>query len=91
VLDGQLEVSSGSDTRQAWRGSLLHFDPGERHEVRAKTDTRILLLLAPWPGVGHPSAVARPARDGERHSPSGELAHLKTIRTKIVRTIVAEL
>jgi len=55
VLDGQLEVSSAADMRQVGRGSLLHFDPGERHEVRARTDARVLLLLAPWPGVGHPS------------------------------------
>ncbi len=55
VLDGQLEVSSGSETQRVGQGSLLHFDPGERHEVRAKADTRILLLLAPWPGAGHPS------------------------------------
>jgi quercetin dioxygenase-like cupin family protein len=55
VLDGTLEVSSGSDRRDVGRGSLIHFAPGERHEVRATTDTRILLLLAPWPGDGHPS------------------------------------
>src|SRR5579864_8972762 len=58
VLDGRLEVSSGSHVRRVGDGSLLHFDPGERHEVRAKTDTRILLLLAPWPGAGHPSLRA---------------------------------
>jgi len=34
---------------------VAHFDPKERHEVRAKTDTRLLLFLAPWPGEGHPS------------------------------------
>jgi hypothetical protein len=28
------------------------FDPAERREVRATADTRLLLLLAPWPGVG---------------------------------------
>jgi hypothetical protein len=25
--------------------------------VSAKTDTRLLLFLAPWPGEGHPSAA----------------------------------
>ena len=55
VLDGRLEVSSGSDCREVGPGSLIHFSPGERHEVHAKTYTRILLLLAPWPGAGHPS------------------------------------
>jgi hypothetical protein len=32
------------------------WDPRERHEVRATTDSRLLLLLAPWPGDGHPGA-----------------------------------
>jgi len=32
------------------------FDPGERHEVRARSDARLLLVLAPWPGDGHPGA-----------------------------------
>ena len=32
------------------------FDPKERHEVRAVTDARLLLVLAPWPGEGHPGA-----------------------------------
>ena len=58
VLDGQLEVSSGSASRQLGRGSLLHFDPGERHEGRAQTETRIPLLLAPCPGPEHPSLRA---------------------------------
>jgi hypothetical protein len=32
------------------------FDPRERHTVTARTDTRLLLVLAPWPGDGHPGA-----------------------------------
>jgi hypothetical protein len=32
------------------------FDPHERHEVRATRDARLLLVLAPWPGDGHPGA-----------------------------------
>jgi hypothetical protein len=36
-------------------GLLSHFDPAERHSVRAVNDSRLVLVLAPWPGVGHPS------------------------------------
>ena len=36
-------------------GLLAIFDPQERHEVQAVEDSRILLLLSPWPGDGHPS------------------------------------
>jgi len=37
-------------------GFAAVFDPHERHEVRATTDARLLLVLAPWPGDGHPGA-----------------------------------
>jgi len=37
-------------------GLLAVFEPGERHEVRARSDARLLLVLAPWPGEGHPGA-----------------------------------
>ena len=37
-------------------GLLAVFDPGERHEVRARSAARLLLVLAPWPGDGHPGA-----------------------------------
>jgi quercetin dioxygenase-like cupin family protein len=54
VVDGEVEVEAGETVRAA-TGALFVFDPKERHEVRAKTDARLLLFLAPWPGEGHPS------------------------------------
>ena len=36
-------------------GFVAHFDPQQPHEVRATTDSLLVLLLAPWPGEGHPS------------------------------------
>jgi hypothetical protein len=48
-------LASTKDARIAGtQGLLVEFDPGERHAVRAVSDTRLLLLLTPWPGVGHP-------------------------------------
>ena len=35
-------------------GFLAHFEPAEPHEVRATRDARLVLLLSPWPGDGHP-------------------------------------
>ena len=46
------------DTVSGGTGLLALFDPGERHEVRARSDARLLLVLAPWPGEGHPSQGA---------------------------------
>ncbi len=58
LLDGRLLVRSGEGERRLESHGLLHFEPGERHEVEALTDSRLLLCLAPWPGEGHPSRSA---------------------------------
>ena len=50
-----MEVEQNGDTSAGGPGFLAHFEPNERHEVRAKTDARLILLLSPWPGDGHPS------------------------------------
>lgn len=58
VHSGAVEVSAGAETRTVSSGGLLHFDPQERHEVRGREESLLLLLLAPWPGPGHPSLGA---------------------------------
>ena len=58
VADGQIEIDQGADTVRGGVGFLSHFAPGERRTVRAITDARIVLVLAPWPGEGHPSDLA---------------------------------
>jgi quercetin dioxygenase-like cupin family protein len=55
VAAGEIEVVQDGASVSGGAGFVAHFDPKERHEVRAKTDTRLLLFLAPWPGEGHPS------------------------------------
>jgi quercetin dioxygenase-like cupin family protein len=56
VTDGEIEVTdSGDDSVTGSTGLLCVFDPNERHEVTAKSDSRLLLVLSPWPGEGHPS------------------------------------
>ena len=55
VADGQVEVADGGETETAGPGYLAHFDPNERRIVRAMSDARIVLVLGPWPGEGHPS------------------------------------
>lgn len=56
VIDGAIEVSEpGGEAVSGEHGFMAEWDPGERHEVKATSDARLLLLLAPWPGEGHPS------------------------------------
>lgn len=56
VVNGAIEIEdSGGQSISGGPGLLVGFDPNERREVRAADDSRILLLLSPWPGKGHPS------------------------------------
>jgi quercetin dioxygenase-like cupin family protein len=59
VVSGAITISdsNGSSTDGA-PGFFAEFDPKERREVKAVEDSRLLLLLSPWPGKGHPSASA---------------------------------
>ena len=54
VADGEIEVEEGDRTVTGGAGLLLHFEPNERREVRATADARLILMLSPWPGEGHP-------------------------------------
>jgi quercetin dioxygenase-like cupin family protein len=55
VVDGEVELAEGGESRTAGVGAVTHWVPQERHEVRATSDARLLLILAPWPGPGHPN------------------------------------
>lgn len=56
VVSGQVElVDIDGETVSGGAGLFADFDPNERREVRATQDARILLILTPWPGEGHPS------------------------------------
>jgi quercetin dioxygenase-like cupin family protein len=74
VVDGEVDVLEGGGTGsvRAGAGGFFVFEPHERHEVRAVSDARLLLVLAPWPGDGHPGAredaAARRAEAGPEPS-----------------------
>jgi quercetin dioxygenase-like cupin family protein len=55
VVDGQVEVEAAGETATGGPGFLALTAPKERHEVRAISDAQLVLVLAPWPGEGHPS------------------------------------
>jgi len=58
VADGEIEISHDGKSVTGGPGFLSHFEPNERRAVRAVKDARLVLVLAPWPGVGHPSRAA---------------------------------
>ena len=58
VLTGEAEfTTSAGETVSGGAGLTVEFAPGERHAVLARRTTRLLLLLTPWPGPGHPGAM----------------------------------
>ena len=56
VISGDVDVERSGEVASAGAGTFVVFEPHERHEVRARSDARLLLVLAPWPGKGHPGA-----------------------------------
>ena len=58
VASGEVEISTDGQTETGGAGLVSHFQPNERRTVRAVSDARIVMVLSPWPGVGHPSRAA---------------------------------
>jgi quercetin dioxygenase-like cupin family protein len=75
VVAGQIEVTAGPDGPvQGEPGMLFEFAPQERHEVLGRSDARLLLLLAPWPGDGHPGAMTLEQKSHARADAADHLA-----------------
>lgn len=56
VARGAIEIDDADgETVGGGPGLVAEFNPNEVRTVRATEDARILLLLSPWPGKGHPS------------------------------------
>jgi hypothetical protein len=58
VIAGEVEIVSATGERASGdTGLLVEIAATERHQVVARSDARLLLLLTPWPGVDHPGAM----------------------------------
>jgi quercetin dioxygenase-like cupin family protein len=72
VIYGEVGISSHAGrTIDAQPGTLVQFAPQERHEVKALADSRLLLLLTPWPGPGHPGAMTLEEKTDVRDRAAG--------------------
>jgi mannose-6-phosphate isomerase-like protein (cupin superfamily) len=61
VVDGSARIEAGGETLDAGVGTMVSFDPDERHVVASESGAKILLMLTPWPGVGHYRGDPSPA------------------------------
>jgi quercetin dioxygenase-like cupin family protein len=57
VVEGDVDVAEDGDVAGAGAGHLFEFAPGERRTITARSDARLLMVLSPWPGDGHPGAM----------------------------------
>jgi|SRR3954447_20990924 len=58
VVDGDVDVAEADgDYASAGPGHLFEFEPGERRTIVARSEARLLMILSPWPGNGHPGAM----------------------------------
>jgi quercetin dioxygenase-like cupin family protein len=53
VVEGTVRVDAAGESLEAPTGTLFTFEPDERRAVSTEGGARILLFLAPWPGLGH--------------------------------------
>jgi quercetin dioxygenase-like cupin family protein len=53
VVSGEVTVRAEDEQIAVGPGSLLRFEPAERHSLATTTGARLLIVLAPWPGEGH--------------------------------------
>jgi quercetin dioxygenase-like cupin family protein len=53
VVEGEVRISAGGREEVCGIGTLLTFEPNERHSLVSDGGARILMLLVPWPGEGH--------------------------------------
>jgi quercetin dioxygenase-like cupin family protein len=61
VIDGTAHIEAGGESLEAGAGTLVAFEPDERHVVASDGGAKILLFLAPWPGEGHYRGGGAPA------------------------------
>jgi quercetin dioxygenase-like cupin family protein len=63
VIDGEVEITTtDGEAVTGGPGLMVQFAPSERHAVLARSTARLLLLLTPWPGLGHPGSVTEEER-----------------------------
>ena len=53
VVEGTARIEARDGVLEAGRGTLLTFEPGERHSVASEGGARIVMILSSWPGEGH--------------------------------------
>ena len=57
VASGEVEVEGDEGTQRGGAGTVFHFEAHERREIRATSEARLLMVLAPWPAPDHQTSA----------------------------------
>ena len=68
VLSGRISIETADEIVECEAGTLLMLEPSERHAVHGLEDSRLLLVLAPWPAVRSQRRLRRSPHD--QHLPA---------------------
>lgn len=60
VISGRVAIDARGETVECDTGTLVTFDPGERHAIRGLEHARLLLVLAPWPAAARITVAEEP-------------------------------
>jgi quercetin dioxygenase-like cupin family protein len=71
VISGRVAIDASGETVECEHGTLVTFEPGERHALRGLEDARLLLVLAPWPAAEHKVPTEEPH---DQHLPANATA-----------------
>jgi quercetin dioxygenase-like cupin family protein len=71
VISGRVAIDAAGETVECETGTVVTFDPGERHALRGLDDARLLLMLAPWPAAKRKAATEEPK---DQHLPANATA-----------------
>jgi quercetin dioxygenase-like cupin family protein len=78
LISGRVSIDASGETVDCEAGTLVTFDPCERHALRGLDAARLLLMLAPWPAAGHNLPTEQPH---DQHLPVNATVEPITRRT----------
>ena len=58
VASGEVDVEVDGQTHRGGAGAVFHFEAHERREIRAASEARLLMVLAPWPAPDHQTSTS---------------------------------
>jgi quercetin dioxygenase-like cupin family protein len=68
VVAGRIVLTVPDESAECETGTLISLEPGERRHVQALADTRLLLMLTPWPAADRDGDDVKDARHLPRNA-----------------------